>query len=198
MSRQRPLAGQRSRDRLAAASAPSVPSVPVPPPPSTPARRRPGGLLPLVAVAVVVALAVTAALLVVRVRAEGRAEAARGDAVAAAEEAAVALLSYDHRHLGRDFRAARDVLTGSFAADYAQTTRKVVRPTAREVKAVVTADVVASSVVRAEGDRVVVLLFVDQTTTSTRLDGPKVDLDRVRMTMSRADGRWLVGGLDAL
>jgi Mce-associated membrane protein len=42
------------------------------------------------------------------------------------------------------------------------------------------------------------VLFVDQTTTSTRLDGPKVDLNRVRMTLSRTRGQGLVSGVDAL
>ncbi len=62
----------------------------------------------------------------------------------------------------------------------------------------VTAEVVSSSVVRASENRVVLLLFVDQTTTSTRLEGPKVDLNRVRMTLSRTGGQWLVSGVDAL
>jgi Mce-associated membrane protein len=53
-------------------------------------------------------------------------------------------------------------------------------------------------VVRASANRVVVLLFVNQTTTSTRLDGPKVDLNRVRMTLDRVDGTWLVSDVDAL
>jgi len=64
-----------------------------------------------------------------------------------------------------------------------RTTEKVVGPTAEQVRAVVTAEVVASSVVRASQDQVVLLLLVDQTTTSTRLDGPEVDLNRVRMTL---------------
>jgi Mce-associated membrane protein len=74
----------------------------------------------------------------------------------------------------------------------------VVRPTATEVRAVVKADVAASSVVRADQNRVVVLLFVNQTTTSTRLDAPKVDLNRVRLTMDRVHGRWLVSKVVAL
>jgi Mce-associated membrane protein len=148
--------------------------------------------------AVVLVLAATAGLLVVRAESGDRLERARSEAQAAAEAHAVTLLSYDYRHLDRDFARARDVLTGSFADDYATTTEKVVRPSAEEVKAVVTAEVAASSVVRAGSDRVVVLLFVDQTTTSTRLEGPKVDLNRVRLTMVRSGGEWLVGQVDAL
>jgi len=109
------------------------------------------------------------------------------------------VLSYDHRRLDRDFAEAERLLTGPFAGDYAATSEKVVRPTAEQVRAVVTAEVAASAVVRApSADRVVVLLFVDQTTTSTRLDGPKVDLNRVRMTMQRVGAEWKVAGIDAL
>lgn len=219
MARQRPIAGQRARSRLgtpdtgpdaAAARGTAVLDHPAPPPPAEPpaerARRRPGrprrprraDVLLLVALAVVVALAATAALLGARARSDDRVEQARREAQAAAEAHAVTLLSYDHRHLDRDFAQAGKVLTGRFADDYAATTEKVVRPSAEQVKAVVTADVAASSVVRASENRVVVLLFVDQTTTSTRLEGPKVDLNRVRMTMVRSGGEWLVSGVDAL
>ncbi len=213
MARQRPLAGQRLRPRLGtgpAGSSPrpeptTAPSAPTavldrdtrPAPPAVPARRRPADLLLLVA-GVVVALVLTAAVLTLRVRAEDRTEQARTDAVAAAESRAVDLLSYDYRHLARDFARARSGLTGGFAADYRRTTESVVRPTAEQVRAVVTADVVASSVVRAGQHRVVVLLFVNQTTTSTRVDGPQIDLNRVRMTMQQVGGDWKVSAVTAL
>ena len=155
-------------------------------------------LLMLGAVVVVVALVVTAALLSVGARGADRTEQARTAAVAAAESAAVDVLSYDYRHLDRDFARAHRQLTGGFADDYRRTTERVVRPTAQQVHAVVKAEVVASSVVRAGQNRVVVLLFVNQTTTSNRLDAPKVDRNRVRMTMARVDGNWLVSQVDAL
>ncbi|MGN6521663.1 MAG: hypothetical protein ACTHMZ_00395 [Actinomycetes bacterium] len=119
-------------------------------------------------------------------------------ALAAARSAAPVVLSYDSAHLDGDFAKARRLLTGSFAADYTATTTKVVAPAAEQYHAKVTADVAAASVVRASREEVVVLLFVNQTTTSDRLDGPKVDLNRVRMTMVPVHGRWLVARVDAL
>ena len=74
----------------------------------------------------------------------------------------------------------------------------MVRPSAEQYKVVVKAEVTAASVVRASDSQVVTLLFVDQTTTSTRLEGPKVDLNWVRMTLVEKDGKWLVSELDAL
>ena len=159
-------------------------------------RQRPvAGVVLLVAT---LSLTLTAGLLVLRVRAAAGTEQARRQGQTAAEAAAVDLLSYDYRHLDRDLARARRSLTGRFADDYAATTEKVVRPTAGQVHAVVRAEVAASSVVRATADQVVVLLFVDQTTTSTRLQEPKVDLDRVRITLQPRAGRWLVSGVSAL
>ena len=197
MARQRPIAGQRSR-RTAVLDRP-VTTEPMWDEKDRPAREA-THLDPLLLVAglVVAILLVTAGLLTVRARGADRVEQARTEATAAAEATAVDLLSYDYRHLDRDFARARAGLTGGFVDDYARTTQTVVRPTATEVRAVVKADVAASSVVRADQNRVVVLLFMNQTTTSTRLDAPKVDLNRVRLTMDRVHGRWLVSKVVAL
>jgi Mce-associated membrane protein len=74
----------------------------------------------------------------------------------------------------------------------------MVRPGASQYHVVVKAEVAAASVVTATADQVVVLLFVNQTTTSTRLDGPRVDLNRVRLTLVKVDGDWLVKNVVAL
>jgi Mce-associated membrane protein len=151
------------------------------------------GLLVLVVVA-----AAATGVLAYRVHQDQAAVSARGAATAAARTEARQVLSYDYRHLDADFTRATRGLTGAFKTQYTKTTRTVVRPSAEQYKAVVKAQVVATSVVRSTPDRVVLLLFVNQTTTSTRLDGPKVDLNRVRVTMSKAGDRWLISGLDAL
>ena len=161
------------------------------------ARRRPDLLLAVTGV-VVLALVLTAAVLTLKARGESRTEQARTDAVAVAERRAVDLLSYDYRHLDRDFGRAAKGLTGQFAQDYARTTESVVRPTAEQVHAVVQAEVVASSVVRAAQNQVTVLLFVNQTTTSTRVEGPQTDLTRVRMTLTRTAGTWKISAVTAL
>jgi Mce-associated membrane protein len=82
----------------------------------------------------------------------------------------------------------------------------VVAPTAKKYHGVVKATVAtptdggppAVSVVSAAPDRAVVLLFVNQVTESTRLSGPRLDLNRVRMTLTRTSRGWKVSGVDAL
>ncbi|WP_406727023.1 hypothetical protein WJ438_23720 [Streptomyces sp. GD-15H] len=161
-----------------------------------------GALLALVLVVGLVAVAV----LGLQYRDARRADAARDEALAAARKAAPVVLSYDHRHLERDFSRALAHLTGDFREEYRRTTKTVVAPTAAKYRGVVKATVVeppgggapAASVVSAAPDRVVVLLFVNQVTVSTQVTGPRLDLNRVRMTLSRTSQGWKVSGVDAL
>jgi len=148
---------------------------------------------------------VAVAVLGWRYREGVRAEQARGQALAAARQAAPVVLSYDYRHLDRDFAAARARLTGHFRDEYRKTTTTVVGPTARKYHGVVKATVSAptggspaASVISASADRAVVLLFVNQVTTSTQVSGSRVDLNRVRMTLTRMSDGWKVSGVDAL
>ncbi|MGW6735456.1 hypothetical protein [Streptomyces sp. NPDC055013] len=135
----------------------------------------------------------------------GRTESARTQAVAAARKAAPVVLSYDHRHLDKDFAAAGTHLTGDFRHEYGKTTKTVVGPAARKYRGVVKATIAApatgtpaTSVVSASPDKVVVLLFVNQVTQSTQVSGSRVDLNRVRMTMTRTAEGWKVSAVDAL
>ncbi|MBC9730421.1 hypothetical protein [Streptomyces sp. TRM68367] len=170
-----------------------------------PGRRLLTAALCLVAVAGLVAVAV----LGWRYREARLAEQARGEALAAAVKAAPVVLSYDYRHLDRDFARARGHLTGAFRDQYQKTTTTVVGPTARKYHGVVKATVAApsgkagggaaaASVVSAAPDRAVVLLFVNQVTKSTQVTGSRLDLNRVRMTLTRTGDGWKVSAVDAL
>lgn len=132
-----------------------------------------------------------------------RTRQARSEALAAAQEAAPAILSYDYRHRGRDFAAARSHLTGSLREQYGRTTSSVVPPTARHRGTVRTTVAElpsgkgpAASVVSASADRVVVLLFVNQVARGTQVSDPRLELDRVRMTLVRASDSWKVSAVD--
>jgi Mce-associated membrane protein len=128
-----------------------------------------------------------------------RADVSAGNAaLAAAKTSAATVLSYDYRQLDSDFAAATALTTGSLRSDYQATTSKAVAQLATQTHAVVTAKVVAGGVVSSSATRVTVLLFVDQTTTSNRLNGPKVDQNRVQLVMQKVGSHWLVSGLKAL
>ncbi|CAM5524457.1 hypothetical protein [Streptomyces aurantiogriseus] len=174
---------------------------------NTPVRRSPLPRLRTAAPAVLLVAGLSAAAVLGWQYREGRtAEQARGQALAAARKAVPAVLSYDYRHLDRDFARARTHLTGDFREKYGATTETVVGPAARKYHGVVKATVVepsgggapAASVVSASPDRAVVLLFVNQVTRSTQVTGSRVDLNRVRMTLTRTSEGWKVSAVDAL
>ncbi|MFF8605787.1 hypothetical protein ACF06X_07600 [Streptomyces sp. NPDC015346] len=168
--------------------------------------RRPGMLGAVLAVLVLLAVAATATL-GWEYREADRTASARTAALAAARKAAPAILSYDYRHLDRDFAAARAHLTGPFLDEYGKTTSTVVAPTARTYHGVVKATVAkpptgdaapAASVVSASPEKVVVLLFMNQVTISTQVATPRLDLNRVRMTLVPTERGWKVSAVDAL
>src|SRR5215207_8534906 len=124
-------------------------------------------------------------------------EQAGRHALAASTRATETILSYDHRTIDADIAAASALATGRFKEEYADTS-KTVKPIAVEYKGVVKATVRSGSVVSARPDRVVTLLFVNQSTQSTRVRGTQVDQARVRVTMERTGDTWLAAEIDAL
>ncbi len=155
--------------------------------------------LPLTAVGLAVALlAGGTGALAWELRQQDRADAAAVDAVAAARDAARLLFSYDHKTLQADFDKGLAVTTGDFRAQYMRTTKDVVSPVAVQYKAVVKAEVVEAAVIDARADEVTALVFLNQATTSTRVQGQQVDQSRVRMRLVPRGGRWLVEEVKAL
>ena len=146
---------------------------------------------------VMLALLVAVGGLAREVRADDAEQRAPRQALAAAEEAARAVLSYDHRTVEEDVTAAQESATGTFLEEYRASTAELAEQ-AKAGQAVVDARVQAASVVSGGRDRVVVLLFVDQRTTRKDLPEPRVDQARLRLTMEPVDGDWRIARLDAL
>jgi Mce-associated membrane protein len=167
-------------------------------PPSTGTRGDGSRLLAVVLAALVVLAVAGTGYLAWQLRKEAQTDEARTEALLAARDAARLLFSYDHTRLKEDFQAGLATTTGEFREEYDRTTRDVVTPVATEYDAVVAAEVVESGVVSAERDEVVVLVYVNQTTTSTRVEGPRIDQSRVRMALRPVDGEWRVAEVDAL
>jgi Mce-associated membrane protein len=130
------------------------------------------------------------------VRAQDTVDEAARSAPAVGERAAAAILSYDYRSLDTDEAAAARYLTPKYRKEYMRTFDKLVRPNAAKLKAHVEAQVKASGVSHADADRVNVLLFVDQVTTSTANGGdPQPALNRVELSMVKQHGSWLVNDI---
>jgi Mce-associated membrane protein len=128
-------------------------------------------------------------------------EQARAAAVSAATSAARDILSYDYRTLGTDIPRAKAETTGLFASQYASTSDQLLAQ-AKQLRAIVQARPAQPGVVSATTHQVVVLLFVDQLSVKqvagAKTPTTRIDQSRVRLTMSKVGGRWLVSQLAAL
>jgi Mce-associated membrane protein len=139
----------------------------------------------------VLALASAVLLAVVWTRADaGSGEAAR-EAQQAAERAVVPVLSYDHKALEQSKEAAQAQMTGRYSKEYAKLFA-LLEENAPRTETTVTAEVVASGVVRSGDDRVQVLVFVDRPTTNKQDTEPVVYRDQVTLSMQRVGDQWLV------
>jgi Mce-associated membrane protein len=116
---------------------------------------------------------------------------ATGDAQTAAERAATTILAYDYRHLDEDQKAAGALMTPAYQEKYDALFAQIAE-NAPDVKAIVTAEVIASGIVRSGADRVQVLVFVNRPTLRADKTEPTIFRDQVVVTMEKSDDGWLV------
>ena len=114
---------------------------------------------------------------------------------AAAERAAVTILAYDYRHLDEDQKAADALMTPSYQKKYDALFAQIAA-NAPDVKAIVTAELVASGIVRSGADRVQVLVFVNRPTLRADKTEPTVFRDQVVLTMEKSGDDWLVDNMN--
>jgi len=147
--------------------------------------------------AAAVLLVAVVALTVLTVR-DSRIERARAEGTTAVLALTPRLLTYDYRTLADDAARAQAAVTGAFAEQYRQYADQMLAPNAKEQNFVTKATVRNSAVVSADTDQVVVLVFLDQATTSKALTAPRLDNVGVRVTATDVDGKWLISQLDRL
>ena len=119
----------------------------------------------------------------------------RDEAIQEARDATVALLSYRPDTVERDLGTARERLTGRVKDDYTSLSRDVVIPGSKQKQISAVATVAAVGSVSAGPSHLVILLFVNQTTT-VGTEAPRQTNSSIRVTLDRRDGRWMVSGFD--
>ena len=116
--------------------------------------------------------------------------------VGAASDGTVALLSYSAESLDKDFATARSHLSGDFLSYYNDFSQQVVAPAAREKSVKTTAHVVGAALSELRPDSAVVVVFVDQMTTSKDTPSPAMSPSSVLVRMARVNGSWLIVKFD--
>jgi Mce-associated membrane protein len=169
--------GRRGRARVRAGGRPSVTTL-------------------VLGLALVVAL-VLVVLLGLKVRHQDQQDSARRSAMATAQAYAVDLTTYDHAHLDADFQKVLANSTGSFRAQYTEASQTL-RDLIAKFQATATGKVLETAVLSADTKHATVLLFVDQTVTNTNSKDPRVDRSRMKMSLDKQGGKWLISSLDLL
>ncbi len=170
---------------------------------STGETRRRSSAVPLIPVVLVLALLAAGALagwlFFTQYRPDQQTDHAVAQSVVnAARDGTVALLSYKPESLDKDFAAARSHLTGDFLNYYNDFTKQVVTPAATTKGVATAAQVVGAAPSELHPDSAVVLVFVNQVTTSKERPDPAMASSSVKVSLVKTNGQWLINKFDPL
>jgi Mce-associated membrane protein len=165
--------------------------------------RRRLAAIPLIPVALVLGLLAAGGLAGWLYFTQYRPDKQTDDAVAqsvvnAARDGTVALLSYKPDTLNHDFATAKSHLTGDFLNYYDQFTKEVVTPAAQTKGVTTTAQVAGAAVSELNPDKAVVLVFINQATTSKERPDPAMASSSAKVSLAKVHGDWLINKFDPL
>jgi len=122
-------------------------------------------------------------------------EALRSTALAAAQTYAVDLTTYDYAQLAAQQAKLAGESTAAFQATFANS-MKTLGPIFQQLHATATGKVVDVAVVDATDKQATVIAFVDQTASSKQMTKPEAQSSRVKLTLVRKAGAWLLDRVD--
>jgi len=125
-------------------------------------------------------------------------DAARHQAIKAASDGAVALLSYSPDTLAQDFNNAKSRISDSYLPYYQQFAEKVVGMAALRGQVTTTATVVKAAVSEMRPNSAVVLAFVKLKTTSKDKPDPVITSSSLKVALTRVNGSWLIENFEAV
>ncbi|RAV00287.1 hypothetical protein DQP58_01065 [Mycobacterium colombiense] len=165
---------------------------------STPAARRRVKVVPVILIVLLLLSGGTATWLYFKqYRPDKQTDASVASAVAnAASDGTVALLSYSPESLDKDFANAKTHLSGDFLSYYNQFTEQIVAPAAKQKSLKTNARVLGAAVQELHPNSAVVLVLVDQSTTSKDNPDPAMASSSVRVSLTQVNGAWLITKFD--
>lgn len=119
----------------------------------------------------------------------------RTDALQNAKVRVPKMLTYAYGSIDNDITTASEQLTGNFKKEYTDLLISRVKPGALAGKISTKAAAVDAGVVSAKSDKVVVLVFLNLTTTSGPKAVTQLNGSRVEVTMTKVGDDWLVSEL---
>ncbi len=156
------------------------------------------GVTAIVNVLVIAILAGALVFTVLRVHDQNSQNSLRNSALSAAKTYGVYLSSYNYKDLNGPTSAWSEVAkhaTPKFRTDFSNTSASLAKLLA-QYNATATGQVVEAGLVSTTNSKAVALLFVDQTVTNTVQKPNSVTQPlRVKLTMLRQNGQWLIDQL---
>jgi Mce-associated membrane protein len=122
--------------------------------------------------------------------------AVAAETIKAASDGTVALLSYTPETLDKDFATAKTHLTGDFLDYYTKFTTDIVTPAAKQKSVKTSAAIVRAAVSELKPDSAVVLVFLNQTTTSKENVDGSFTASSVKVSLTKVNGAWLISAFD--
>ncbi|MDT5238563.1 MAG: Mce-associated rane protein [Mycobacterium sp.] len=122
--------------------------------------------------------------------------AVAAETIKAASDGTVALLSYTPETLDKDFATAKAHLTGDFLDYYTKFTTDIVTPAAKQKSVKTSAAIVRAAVSELKPDSAVVLVFLNQTTTSKENVDGSFTASSVKVSLTKVNGAWLISAFD--
>ncbi|WP_370484489.1 Mce protein [Mycobacterium sp. pUA109] len=122
-------------------------------------------------------------------------DVAAAQALEAAQKFTLALTTIDPNAIDKNFAEVLDGATGEFKDMYTQSSEQL-RQLLIENKAVAHGTVIEAAVKSATKNKVVVMLFIDQSVSNAAAPQPQLDRSRITMTMEKVNGRWLASKLE--
>lgn len=125
-------------------------------------------------------------------------DVAAREALAAAEKFVVTLTCVDSNTMDKHVAEVLAASTGEFNNNYSKSVRGQHRQLIVNNQVTTRGRVVESAVKSVSPHKVQVLLMVDQSVTSRAAPEPQIDRSRIKMTMEKVGGRWLVSKVELL
>ncbi|MDT5360098.1 MAG: Mce-associated rane protein [Mycobacterium sp.] len=122
--------------------------------------------------------------------------AVAAETIKAASDGTVALLSYTPETLDKDFATAKTHLTGDFLDYYTKFTTDIVTPAAKQKSVKTSAAIVRAAVSELKPDSAVVLVFLNQSTTSKENVDGSFTASSVKVSLTKVNGAWFISAFD--
>jgi Mce-associated membrane protein len=123
---------------------------------------------------------------------------AAATAIQAASKGTTALLSYSPDTLDKDISAAKTFLTGDFLNYYAQFSRDILMPAAKQKSVRTSTSIVEAAVTEMHPKSAVVLVFLNQKTTSNEKPADALTASSVKVGLTKVGDDWLIFSFDPI